>query len=302
MIRKAIILVLIMAAAGTAGAWAWGSHWGSVLGHWSVRAGNVTVVTPGTCSTSDVSVMIGEAPRNWRGRWRSGQLGGFGYQARGRFLEFFFPFWAPFVLFTAYPGYVFVRGWRRRRVLTDRLAEGRCAGCGYDLTGVPEPRCPECSTPALDTAPPTGRVRLYRIGDFCLLFVCLGVVATMVFVNTFLFLNACMSPNFGLGDWVRVFVGHVGMYILIGAAHGLVWSLFGVPLLFRKPVRRLIVPLVVVLGVAGAVAAMLQSIAPSPVALFSIALYIGIPPGMCVYLRRTVPDRATTSQTRARVG
>lgn len=28
----------------------------------------------------------------------------------------------------------------------DRLIHGRCADCGYDLTGLTEPRCPECGT------------------------------------------------------------------------------------------------------------------------------------------------------------
>jgi hypothetical protein len=38
--------------------------------------------------------------------------------------------------------------WRyRREGRTLRRLEGRCGRCGYDLRGLPEPRCPECGTP-----------------------------------------------------------------------------------------------------------------------------------------------------------
>lgn len=47
------------------------------------------------------------------------------------------------LLFAAYPVIAFIRGparrWRRRR-------KGLCVKCGYDLTGLPEPRCPECGS------------------------------------------------------------------------------------------------------------------------------------------------------------
>lgn len=39
---------------------------------------------------------------------------------------------------------------RRRR----RLRLGQCVGCGYPLTGLPEPRCPECGRPADPSALP----------------------------------------------------------------------------------------------------------------------------------------------------
>ena len=49
----------------------------------------------------------------------------------------------PFVLFSAYPIFAFIRGpvrrWRRRR-------KGLCLKCGYDLTGNETGVCSECGT------------------------------------------------------------------------------------------------------------------------------------------------------------
>ncbi len=54
------------------------------------------------------------------------------------------PLWAPTALFSAWPLWAFFRGpWRR----SGRRADGICLQCGYDLTGLTEPRCPECGTP-----------------------------------------------------------------------------------------------------------------------------------------------------------
>jgi len=51
------------------------------------------------------------------------------------------PFWALFAVCLAYPATSVIRnGLRRRR----RRRLGLCVGCGYDLTGATEGRCPEC--------------------------------------------------------------------------------------------------------------------------------------------------------------
>ena len=61
----------------------------------------------------------------------------------GRLLNrsLFMPPWVPVVLFATYPTIAFIRGpvrrWRRRK-------RGLCIHCGYNLTGLTEPRCPEC--------------------------------------------------------------------------------------------------------------------------------------------------------------
>lgn len=56
-----------------------------------------------------------------------------------------FPFWAPCMLFAAYPTLAFIRGpvrrWRRRR-------KGLCIRCGYNLQGNVSGVCPECGTNA----------------------------------------------------------------------------------------------------------------------------------------------------------
>ena len=49
------------------------------------------------------------------------------------------PLWIPMIL-VGMP--CAVAWWRALR----RFAPGHCAKCGYNLTGLPEPRCPECGT------------------------------------------------------------------------------------------------------------------------------------------------------------
>ncbi len=56
----------------------------------------------------------------------------------------FFPLWCPLLVFAAYPTVVFIRCPLRRH---RRRKRGLCIHCGYNLTGLPGPRCPECGEP-----------------------------------------------------------------------------------------------------------------------------------------------------------
>jgi hypothetical protein len=57
--------------------------------------------------------------------------------------------WVPFVLSAIYPTLVLIGGPLRRR---RRRGTGRCIKCGYNLTGLSEPRCPECGEPFASAA------------------------------------------------------------------------------------------------------------------------------------------------------
>ena len=53
------------------------------------------------------------------------------------------PVWVVVPVLAAYPTIFFLRGPLRR---LHRRRNGLCLTCAYNLTGLPEPRCPECGT------------------------------------------------------------------------------------------------------------------------------------------------------------
>lgn len=65
------------------------------------------------------------------------------FQSEHRIVEVVFPCWVPIMLFSIWPVIAFVRRPYRRAA---RRAEGCCLNCGYNLTGLVEPRCAECGT------------------------------------------------------------------------------------------------------------------------------------------------------------
>ena len=81
--------------------------------------------------------------------------------------------WLPLAILAAYPTYVIVRDQRHRRLVARRGRRGLCVNCGYDLTGLTEPRCPACGetivmseTPADSSADFQGHVLRSAITRF----------------------------------------------------------------------------------------------------------------------------------------
>jgi hypothetical protein len=166
MIRKAIIILLTLAAVGTIAAW--------VVSH-TVQAIDVDKDTVAYSYGRDYSFLEPTDPNEgmWLrvavsggtlhlNRWNSNAPRRVPASRRWRLLRFSFvtgaytgtkppysfwllevPLWCPIVLFAAYPVLAFIRGPVRRY---RRRKRGLCTRCGYNLTGLTEPRCPECGT------------------------------------------------------------------------------------------------------------------------------------------------------------
>lgn len=137
MIHKSVIFVSLTLAGMTLTIWIMGHNgyvriydtgWNATRTHVCCLYGGFEFEheragTPHPCSSPDL------AP-SWI--WRLSSQ--FGTRIR-------FPVWVPLILFLTYPALASIcRPLQTRR----RRKRNRCVKCGYDLTGLPEPRCPEC--------------------------------------------------------------------------------------------------------------------------------------------------------------
>ena len=174
MIRKTIIIVLTLAAAGTSYLWA-DSYRGRVAltGHpfygWCLDCKlsgdmglHITVRVGGICFSYRCPVNP-SAVGGVRGFALTGNLGYYFYpyqadkpcmvNAEHQIIELpgirlvvhsvCLPLWLLLIAFAIYPTIALIRGPLRRR---RRKRLSLCTTCGYDLTGLPETRCPECGT------------------------------------------------------------------------------------------------------------------------------------------------------------
>ena len=144
MFRKIVISVLVISASVIASAgiaelagWdPWDFTWGKLSeGHEvsiGVSEGDLTVLYLFSSTDPHLTSVHGRM--------------GFWY-VRGEFdadcfLMVYCPFWIPVLLVAAYPILLLIKTIRLRL----RHKPGHCSKCGYDLTGLPDPRCPECGT------------------------------------------------------------------------------------------------------------------------------------------------------------
>ncbi|MCH8148524.1 MAG: hypothetical protein IH987_11105 [Planctomycetes bacterium] len=171
MIRKAIIVVLTLAAAGTSYLWA-DSYRGRVASNGRTFHGwcldcklsgdmgfHITVRVGGICF-SYRSPVSPSAVEGLRGFALTGNFGYFGYpyrpcmvNAEHQIIEppgmrlvahsVCLPLWLLMIAFAVYPTIAFIRGpvrrWRRHR-------KGLCIRCGYNLEGNVSGVCPECGS------------------------------------------------------------------------------------------------------------------------------------------------------------
>lgn len=293
MIRKTTVGVLITLTVIVATVWAWCSYWEGAIGGWDVRFGSVTLGYGGY--GYDLFLSLGDRTFGWA-TWKLSSVAGFGYQIGQNHAYFFVPFWFPVVLFICYPAYVLIRGHIGRRIVQERQAAGRCTQCRYDLTGLPTPRCPECSTIAPCGAISNRRTAFLRISDRCLLFVGLAVGLCFLIQTVGFLIASMVSPRFGLDFYVAEFVWRFPYLLALSGATGLAWCSFGTPLLARKPIRSIVIPLALAAFFGSIVAVFVEIVAAESFSFYGmIAVLIVLPTiallGACLVLRRLVRNR-----------
>ena len=151
MIRKAIIVVLTLGVIATAAVWL-ASHREPVVFHipdtdqWEVGLAVLGGRCLGLCIDQTAASHLAHSHRSAWPR-RSFHIKSLRHPIAGSWLSVGFPAWLPLLSFAAYPTLAFISGPLRRY---RRRKRGLCVKCGYNLTGLPEPRCPECGEQVKD--------------------------------------------------------------------------------------------------------------------------------------------------------
>ena len=152
MIRKAIIILLSLGVVGTGLAWAMSGWYQMAYKRWVCTSPWKVLVylDMGCLNCSAYKRSDLKLSEHYDSPWRlvSHPRHFFfmpRYGSTGRAMFVTIPLWMPLIVFATYPTLAFIRGPLRRR---HRSRRGLCVQCGYNLTGLPEPRCPECGAEA----------------------------------------------------------------------------------------------------------------------------------------------------------
>ncbi len=207
-----------------------------------------------------------------RANWRSSGMvlatdyGQVGYITKPGWRWIYTPSWMPLVLIAACPTLLFARGWLRRRSALEHQLRGRCVRCGYDTTGLPSPRCPECGT-AIE--PPRGgplgvKGRMFR--DVFLLCLLLGAVATVLILLVSIVIVFGITGPMSRGQTKAMLrsVAELPRLIPYAGLLALLWSAFVVPMLYRKPFARVFWTLLLVVTLGTPAWAGIASLVLSP--------------------------------------
>ncbi len=291
MARKILISILCLVCLGMIVTRVWSTAWHGTGDYLNIRLGNVNVSYGGY--RCDVVVKVSgvlnnrTAPRLFKNyRW-------FGYTLDRGWIRGWCPFWFVFALCACYPSIVLTRYRLRQRATLQRQLQGLCTVCGYDLTGLTMPRCPECSTSS-QCKPISSRVRkLVKIETIVILFVGLGIVNSLFYVCTITLLTFLFSQNY-VGEYlietpIQTMISILWYTFYIGFILGPAWTLFAILLFYRKSLSgqtKVLMSIVAALGFFHAIVGYVYPIVGYIFLLIPTALLFII----CLFLRRTLPN------------
>ena len=143
-LRKTVKWTLTVLAVLTLVAWV-GSRWWHVEGcwKWGELDGVIVALCYGQIGIDLSSILPGAGGLRYFGCERVSEPYIYwwfdfkDYRGFPPIADYFIPLWFPFLLLAVPAGWLWWRGDRR-------FPETACQSCGYDLSGAPHERCPEC--------------------------------------------------------------------------------------------------------------------------------------------------------------